>query len=358
MQTMRHENQLDATLEINTHMSSTVVDTDNRERAERRTALLTRDEEIALASELQEARRAYVEYVVALPKPWRAQALAASELPEDTAQWPLDELEACHRRLINYVKAGGERASVVTLRAAQRRKNRIDRARDELVLSNLRLVTHIVKQFGNNDVPFMDLVQEGNIGLMKAVEKFEYERGFKFSTYAYWWIKQAVSRAVADKSRTIRIPIYVNDRIEKLKRTRRELAEELGRNPSREEVADVLHWTLEEVDEMMSAAPDAVPLENFGTDEESGGALRKMADPNAADPLGETLKDEAIKSVMAALATLEPREQKIVRLRFGIGYDSGHTFEEIGKIVKLSRERVRQLERLALNKLHASQTPG
>ena len=239
--------------------------------------------------------------------------------------------------------------------AARACKRHIDHARDALILANLRLVVHIAKKYLNHGISFMDLIQEGNIGLMKAVEKFEYERGNKFSTYAYWWIKQAIERAIADKARVIRIPVHVNEKIKKISRISKELSETLGRRPTASEIARKLRMPVSKVEEILGVVPEPQALEDVSSEDESPGLLRFIADPNAASPLERTVDRELREKVEGTLKVLTGREEEIIRLRFGIGREMPYTLEEIGRVMGLSRERVRQIEATALKKIQAAE---
>jgi RNA polymerase primary sigma factor len=245
------------------------------------------------------------------------------------------------------------------LREAREQKRHVDHARDALILANLRLVVHIAKKYLNHGISFMDLIQEGNIGLMKAVEKFEYERGNKFSTYAYWWIKQAIERAIADKARIIRIPVHVNEKIKKISRVARELGETLGRKPTPQEIAKKLRMPVAKVEEILGVVQEPQALEDVSSsDDDSPGLLRFVADPNAPSPLERTVDRELREKIKETLRVLNTREEEIIRLRFGIGREMPYTLEEIGRVMALSRERVRQIEATALKKIQSAQECG
>jgi RNA polymerase sigma factor (sigma-70 family) len=258
---------------------------------------------------------------------------------------------AFYGKLSRYSREQHDTKLTATFKTAREHKRHVDHARDALILANLRLVVHIAKKYLNHGISFMDLIQEGNIGLMKAVEKFEYERGNKFSTYAYWWIKQAIERAIADKARIIRIPVHVNEKIKKIARVARELGETLGRKPTPPEIAKKLRMPVAKVEEILGVVQEPQALEDLSADDDSPGLLRFVADPNAVSPLERTVDRELREKIEATLRVLNPREEEIIRLRFGIGRDMPYTLEEIGRVMGLSRERVRQIEATALKKI-------
>jgi RNA polymerase sigma factor (sigma-70 family) len=316
------------------------------------TPLLTKKGEVELARELQESRKACSRLFRQLPRECREQVLNGDAAgPRQGYRWSLEGLDRSFERLETFVRENRSPRTAELYGRIRREKRRVDRARDALILANLRLVTHIVKKYAKQGVPFLDLIQEGNIGLMRAVEKFEYEKGYKFSTYAYWWIKQAITRAIADKARLIRIPVHVGDKLKRIQRIAGSLAESLGRNPTPREIARKMGLPVGKVKELMGIVPDPQSLDSFGPEGELPGALCFVADSKAADPLDRALEGELERKMRATLGVLDDREKKIIRLRFGIGHDEPHTLEEIGRKVKLSRERVRQIENLALKKI-------
>jgi RNA polymerase sigma factor (sigma-70 family) len=320
------------------------------------TPLIDENKEVELARELQESRQGLAKLALRLPAYVKEYVLEGDfDGPKRGREWPLDDLLTFYGKLARYAREHHDTKIQSTFKTAREYRKHVDHARDALILANLRLVVHIAKKYLNHGISFMDLIQEGNIGLMKAVEKFEYERGNKFSTYAYWWIKQAIERAIADKARIIRIPVHVNEKIKKIARVARELGETLGRKPTPQEIAKKLRMPVVKVEEILGVVQEPQALEDLSADDDSPGLLRFVADPNAVSPLERTVDRELREKIESTLRVLNPREEEIIRLRFGIGRDMPYTLEEIGRVMGLSRERVRQIEATALKKIQAAQ---
>ena len=320
---------------------------------------LSREEEIRLAKQIQWSRSDLTGLILDLPEPWRSSVLegAVKKEPADSKPgWSLHQLGAICTRLFKLEDDPEAEVHLgATLRAARVMKKNLDTAQETLVVSNLRLVVYMAKKVRSRGVPFLDLIQEGNLGLMKAVDKFEWERGHKFSTCAVWWIRSGLSKAFIDRSSLVRLPGHCRQKIAALKNQIAESLSSMGRTPSSRELAEQLNMSETEVNELLTLAKEPIPLEN-STDDDRQALLDVLVDEKAGNPQSLMEKGETGSFVSKLLdKALNPMERRIVELRFGIDANAPHTLRQLAEMFSLSREGIRQIEMRALAKLRARQ---
>jgi RNA polymerase primary sigma factor len=317
--------------------------------------MLEKKVEARYAEELHEARIAIAELILELPRAHRASLLNGDgKGPEAREKWPLKRLDPCCEQLMKHsVRDRDEKVRRIA-DEIRTQKARLDRARDALIVSNLRLVVHLAKEYHSYNMSFMDLVQEGNVGLIEAVERFEHQRGLRFGTYAAWWIRRSILLAFAEKSGLIRTSRYMRKRISDLNAVTRELTATLGRKPTSHEIANRMATPLAKVDELRAMTREPQPLESFGSESTVKEILKSVPDRSSTNPLHRILDRERREKILEAMEILEPRERKVLEMRFGLGGGRRRTLKDIGRILRVSRERVRQIERLAISRLLSS----
>jgi RNA polymerase sigma factor (sigma-70 family) len=317
-----------------------------------RVPLLDPGRELELARQLRRSRQALRSLAREVPTRlgWETAAGLRSQ-PLPGREWPLDAADRFCEDLVSRCLARRDASAARILVEVREHRRGLDRARDQLILANLRLVVHIAKKYGNSGLGLLDLIQEGNHGLIKAVDKFDCNRGNRFSTYAYWWIKQSIERAIGNQARVVRLPVHVQEKARKIRRISESLQLRQGCEPTREEIAHEAGLSEKRIEQVTSWVREAFPLEDPNRVIDH---VRKLPSAEAVSPYEQALSIERRRTVDAALASLTPQEQQILRLRFGLDDGVGTTFEAIGEVVDLSRERVRQIERQALDKIRSN----
>jgi RNA polymerase sigma factor (sigma-70 family) len=319
------------------------------------TPLLDRPTEVRLATQFVAARLQILKLAESLPASCREFAPAGDASGSSLgAVWPLSRLESFIAKLVQLTARHPDPSAAEALREIRAHKVSLDHARDGLILANLGLVVHVAAKYAMRGLPLMDLVQEGNLGLLKAVERFDHERGNRFSTYACWWIRQAIERGIAEQSRTIRIPGHVYAEMRKIEYAARDMSHHLGRKATPREIAGQLSMPLDAVEHALSIVREPLPLEGGVGDREGTDVAKFVADATAPSPFHDASQREIKHRLKSVLRELTPREETIVRMRYGFGPESARTLAEIGERLRLSRERVRQIEVVALAKIKAS----
>lgn len=334
----------------NEKLQKKLLHADQDTKKKLRKKIRSNTEELLKQLEIIELNDCQLEKIISVAKDALAQASRA-KLKHRMANSPCERHDTTPKSILEETGESASRLRKIIERFEQADRS-IERARKRLIESNLRLVVSIARRYINRGLPFLDLIQEGNMGLMRAVEKFEYNRGYKFSTYATWWIRQAITRAIADQSRIIRIPVHMTDTINKITRVSRTLVQELGREPYPDEISKRVGIPIDKVIKILKIAKDPISLETPIREEEDGKLMDFVKDGKTASPF-EVLELRELKQIMkeALTGSLNDREEKIIKLRYGIESDKEHTLEELGKEFQVTRERIRQIEVKAMKKL-------
>jgi len=321
--------------------------------------LLGAERERELFERLERAKAGLSALAEKLPRAYRPapppEGAEAHEEPGYPASGSLADVEGIHDGFERFQREQPDVADRRAVLDARRFRRELDYVKEELVLANLRLVVHIAKRYSNHGVPLLDLIQEGNIGLMRAIGKFEHARGNKLSTYAHWWIKQAIVRSIADKSRLIRLPVHLHERRRKINQISGQLSQSLGRKPEPVEIARKLHVSLDAVEKVLGTLPDTVALEDTAEEDRGPMPLQTVQDPHAVSPWLHLARRDLSTKVDEILKSLPEREERVLRLRFGIGKPNAYTLDQIGEMIHVSRERVRQIQAAAIRRLQASE---